>query len=739
MKRHILLSLLLLLTVGASTFVLKQVSAQKDDESGNTAMRPESTAPQTLPFTQNWSNAGLITANDDWSSVPGIEGYLGQDITLATGVDPQTLLTTSTVTTAPDLDVVANQAAPETNTSGGVGEFDGISNPTVALQGSGTADAPYIIIYLNTTGRSNINVAYNLRDIDGSTDNSTQPVALQYRVGSTGDFTNLPAGFVADASTGPNLATQVTPVSVQLPANANNQALVQVRVITTNAVGSDEWIGVDDINITGTVAGGSPTPTATATPAASPTPSPTATATPSGSPTPALGTLPKRLFTARMSGLQEVPANNSPGRGFGRVVLNAAETQITASFYFENLSANTISGHIHSPALPGANAPVLFDMSPPLGVTRGQAVDRTFNVTPAQVADLRAGLWYFNVHTTAFTGGEIRGQIGTANDAPADFNGDGKTDFGVIRKTGGAAGQGQTRWFILTNSTPQVETQVDFGVDTDAVTPADFDGDGKDDIAVWRAEANNSKYFILQSSTNTLRTVRFGIPNDDPYIVQDYDGDGIDDPAIFRKPDALGAQAFFWWLGSYGATKNVEVPIRWGSSGDGTTANGVGDIAYPGDFNGDGKADFVVYRNTGTTPNRGVFLIHYGTGGFDAPSTNDASVRFGLAADVVVPGDWDGDGATDFGISRFEGANLFWYVMRMSNQTTYSKQPWGRVGDTEVQGDYDGDGKTDYAIWRASGTDPKGVFYILRSADNTAQYQQWGFLDEVPAAVDAHQ
>ena len=37
-----------------------------------------------------------------------------------------------------------------------------------------------------------------------------------------------------------------------LPAEANNQAVVQVRIITTNAVGSDEEIGIDDISVTGT-------------------------------------------------------------------------------------------------------------------------------------------------------------------------------------------------------------------------------------------------------------------------------------------------------------------------------------------------------------------------------------------------------------------------------------------------------------------------------------------------------
>ena len=59
----------------------------------------------------------------------------------------------------------------------------------------------------------------------------------------------MPAGFVADATTGPNLATLVTPVSTTLPAAADNQPLIQVRIITTDAVGSDEWVGIDDIQI----------------------------------------------------------------------------------------------------------------------------------------------------------------------------------------------------------------------------------------------------------------------------------------------------------------------------------------------------------------------------------------------------------------------------------------------------------------------------------------------------------
>ncbi|MFZ3151909.1 MAG: Ig-like domain-containing protein [Anaerolineaceae bacterium] len=203
---------------------------------------------QTLPFSQNWSDISLITLDDNWSGVPGISGYRGDNLTSAMGADPQLIL-------APDdtgvIDVVANQSNPNTNTTGGVAEFDGISDPVVALQGSGTADAPYLLINLDTTNFQEILVNYNVRDIDGSADNVVQPVALHYRVGTSGNFTNLPGGFVADATTGPSLATLVTPVSVTLPSDVNNQPIVQLRIMTANAVGNDEWVGIDDISITG--------------------------------------------------------------------------------------------------------------------------------------------------------------------------------------------------------------------------------------------------------------------------------------------------------------------------------------------------------------------------------------------------------------------------------------------------------------------------------------------------------
>lgn len=196
-------------------------------------------------FSQNWTNTSLITVNDNWSNVPSMIGYRGDDLVTLTGVDPQTILAAGITT---PVNVFANQSP--TATSGGLLEVDqSIANPTIAMQGSNTADAPFLLMFINTTGVTGVRVKYLLRDLDASTDNSTQPIALQYRIGNTGDFTNISAAFVADASSGPSLATLETQVNIVLPAACNNQAELQLRIITANAAGNDELIGIDDIEI----------------------------------------------------------------------------------------------------------------------------------------------------------------------------------------------------------------------------------------------------------------------------------------------------------------------------------------------------------------------------------------------------------------------------------------------------------------------------------------------------------
>lgn len=197
------------------------------------------------PFSQNWTNTGLLTSNDNWSGVPSINGYRGDGLG-STGTDPQTILGEGTLV----LDVNVDETNPNTFTTGGVAEFE-IANPTIALQGSGTADAPYVDIRFNTLGCVDPNrviVAYTVRDLEDSTTDATQQVALQYRIGSTGNYTNIPEAYIADATI-PN-ATQDTSVNALLPTSTLGQSQVHLRIITTDAAGSDEWVGVDNISLT---------------------------------------------------------------------------------------------------------------------------------------------------------------------------------------------------------------------------------------------------------------------------------------------------------------------------------------------------------------------------------------------------------------------------------------------------------------------------------------------------------
>ncbi len=204
-------------------------------------------------FQQNWTNTGLIVTNDDWSGVTSLEGHLGDGFSRPVGTDPSTVLAFGTGT----LDVNANNSDPSNASSGGVYEVDGgaviAGNPTVAFQGSGTADAPFLLLRVNTSGCSNIGVSYTLRDID-TVSTAIQPVVLQSRVGESGNFAVVVGTFVANANNGATTAGSAT-----LAAGLENEAQVQLRWITTDATGSDAMIGIDDIQVTGNCADNPPT------------------------------------------------------------------------------------------------------------------------------------------------------------------------------------------------------------------------------------------------------------------------------------------------------------------------------------------------------------------------------------------------------------------------------------------------------------------------------------------------
>jgi CHRD domain-containing protein/HYR domain-containing protein/type IX secretion system substrate protein len=113
------------------------------------------------------------------------------------------------------------------------------------------------------------------------------------------------------------------------------------------------------------------------------------------------------------SGLQETPANNSAGTGTFVGTYNDATDSLIYTITFSGLSANVIAAHFHGYVPPGILGPVIFAPANPLfptGIMSGTFVD-SVKLTQGQEDSLKMGLIYFNIHTSTFTGGEIRAQI----------------------------------------------------------------------------------------------------------------------------------------------------------------------------------------------------------------------------------------------------------------------------------------------------------------------------------------
>ena len=148
-----------------------------------------------------------------------------------------------------------------------------------------------------------------------------------------------------------------------------------------------------------------------------------------------------------------------------------------------------------------------------------------------------------------------------------------------------------------------------------------------------------------------------------------------------------------------------------------------------GDYDGDGRADFSVFR-----PNSAAWYVlnsrdgnRTGTGTFYRTGTG---TYWGYPGDVPVPGDYDGDDKTDHAVYR--PSNGAWDVLQTGTGTGV-RQYWGAPGDVPVPADYDGDGRTDHAVYRPS----SGVWWIFPSGQPSMPYiLDWGFSEDLPVPAD---
>lgn len=421
-------------------------------------------------------------------------------------------------------------------------------------------------------------------------------------------------------------------------------------------------------------------------------------------------------FYAYLTGAQEVPAVATTATGYARVVINESAGTYTFTVVFSGLSSAQTASHIHAPAAIGANAPITINFGA-VGGTSG-TITGSGNITPTQISQIRSHQGYVNVHSSNFPGGELRGQLGIKR--PVDFDGDGRQDFSVLRFPSVAPpGVAQiTYWNRNSTTGDQIGNWGD--ANTDFPVPGDYDGDGKDDLAIYRAGATagaQSSFWIFRSSDNIPQKIDFGL-NGDQAICRDFDGDGITDLAIFRRGATADTQTQ-WWIrqSTIGLTvAGQDRVVGFGLTGNGTTTF---DTPIPGDYDGDGKFDIAVYR-FGLSPTNN-FIIH---------RSSDNVITFqnfgNFNTDYILPGDYDGDGKYDLAVARTGGVStspLVWWILNSSTNST-STVTFGISSDLPVQGDYDGDARTDRAIYRRSaGTN---FFWVLNSFDNTNRVSAWG-------------
>ena len=113
-----------------------------------------------------------------------------------------------------------------------------------------------------------------------------------------------------------------------------------------------------------------------------------------------------------LDGLQETPPHATTGWGTATVTLDTVSGLLTWDVAYFDLIGTSTAAHFHGPAPPGEPAGIRVDMggSGQFGGNSGTLIGST-TISQAFVQEVLDGLWYINIHSTMWPGGEIRGQV----------------------------------------------------------------------------------------------------------------------------------------------------------------------------------------------------------------------------------------------------------------------------------------------------------------------------------------
>lgn len=244
--------------------------------------------------------------------------------------------------------------------------------------------------------------------------------------------------------------------------------------------------------------------------------------------------------------------------------------------------------------------------------------------------------------------------------------------------------------------------------DADMPLVGDVDGDGRDEIVVWRS--GQGLWFAINPVTFTWTTNGLQFGGDkagDTPLLGDFNGDKKQDFAIWRPVE--GTWHFATATGTYlGYTQFGQYY----------------DEPLVGDFNGDGVDDIATWR-----PSDGTWRAATKNG-----SLFFENVPFGQRGDRPLVGDYDGDGKDDLFIWR--PSNGEWHVIASSAGGPMLVRQWGDPGDMPLLGDFDNDKKVDLVVWRPS----TGEWHASTTAGVPMFVRQWGDPGDMPllGKIDAN-
>jgi len=322
--------------------------------------------------------------------------------------------------------------------------------------------------------------------------------------------------------------------------------------------------------------------------------------------------------------------------------------------------------------------------------------DRTYVVAPGgapvDVGSAWPRMFWRDGALFIIVGRSVMAEIASAVKATGDVDGDARADF--TRYANGS-------WRTKTSASGYVSsTTVTLGADGGTPVPGDYDGDRRQDAAVY--DSTTGAWKILTSSSNftTAINVVWGGPLDRP-VPGDYDADGRTDLAVYRPSTA------HWSVLTSSSNYTSTIDADWG---------GGGYTPIPGqDFDGDRKADVAVYQESS-----GFWYVLKSSTNY----TTAFSKAWGGVGYTLVPGDYDGDLKADLGV--YQRATGSWFVLLSgANFTTALNKMWGGVGYLPVPADYDADGKIDLGVFQQS----SGNWYSLLSGSNfttTVSTSGWG-------------